>query len=392
MASSRWLPRVWAVCARACAILCPLVFLYLAVGALMFPEWFYSLLWERRYRDSDWWKDGLDFWLTQEPFWFYVGVTALVALVVLAYKRRTAFWQFIDRFALSIIAWSLAGGVITALSVRIYSATCLPAGQIYAMANELTLKEIKSATLNPSIQVPVDFHYLDSERVKSLYNEIEQDLVEQQRTVGNAGTTTGKIGGKAGPIEGEIGGSKQQNSSSTYQRLEFSPERKCVEVMNYALKGDRSKHLSNVDDWLRQRQAADFQARYNEILKRALQGQGTPSTSSGDATKNPTNDERKTAARQLEEYKGVLMSELGSLDGLLFVEGDFAISRSSQGTVTLVEQFSTIPRVMVRVTASAAPGLNEIAPSGRAHLKVFGTVIRPLVGNAPIEVRPIAVF
>src|SRR5712692_6561288 len=267
-----WLPRIWTICVRCSAVLCAIMFLYLVVGYLMFPEWFYSLLWEGRYAERDWWKGGLDFWLNDEPFWFFVATTAAAVLLVLAYRRRDRVLSFLDRFASRMIAWSLAGAVITALVVRVYGAPCLPAGQLYAVAYELTLKEVNSFQRNPTIRVPVDFHYLDSERVKALYNEIEQDLVEQQRTVGSTGTVTGKVGGKAGPVEGEIGASKQQNSSSTYQRPEFSPERKCVEVMNYALKGNESKYLTTFDAWLRRRQAADFQTQYNEIIRRALSG------------------------------------------------------------------------------------------------------------------------
>ena len=269
----------------------------------------------------------------------------------------------------------------------------MPAGQLYTMAYELTLKEVQSVPSNPMIQVPIDFHYLDNEKVKALFNEIEQDLVEQQRTVASTGTTTAKIGGKAGPIEGEIGGSKQQNLSSTYQRLEFSPERKCIEVMNYALKANRFKYLTTVNDWMRRKQAADFQARYSEILKRALSAQqSTSPTPTGDAAKSSTKDEQEAAALQLEGYRQELKAELASLDGLLFVEGEFTISKTSQDTTILTEKFSELPRVVLRVTASASPGLNAIAPSGRAHLKVFGTVTRPLVGDSPIEVRPIAIF
>ncbi len=379
---------------RCCAVLSVIVFLYLTVGYLMFPNWFYSLLWERYYRDSDWWMDGLNYWLTKQPFVFYVFITAAVVLLILAYRRRDRFFSFIDRFAFRMIAWSLAGVVITVLVVRIYGSPypmTSSTAQFYALAYNLTLKEVQSLPL--TIQVPVDFHYLDSERVKGLYNEIEQDLVEQQRTVGSTGEITGKIGGKAGPVEGEIGGSKQQNSSSTYQRLEFSPEKKCVEVMNYLLKGNKSKYLTTADDWLRRKQAADFKAQYDEIVNRGLLGgQATSPTPAADTAKSPTKDDQDAATYLLEQNREGLKSELASLDGLLFVEGDFAISKTSQGTIVLVEKFSEIPRVVFRVTAPVAPGLNEIVPSGRAHLKVFGTVIRPLVGNAPIEVRAIAVF
>ena len=55
------------------------------------------------------------------------------------------------------------------------------------------------------------------------------------------------------------------------------------------------------------------------------------------------------------------------MDGLLFVEGDFAISKTSQETTVLVEKFSEIPRVVFRVTAPVAPGLNEIVASSRTH-------------------------
>lgn len=359
----------------------------------MFPEWYYTLLWEKGYLSSDHWQAGLDFWLHDEPFWFFVGTVAAAVLLVLVYRRGERVLSFLDRFALRMIAWSLAGSLITVLVVRIYSAPCFTIGQTFQLAYDLTLKQVESVAPHPAIQVPVDFHYLDSERVKALYNEIEQELVEQQRTVGSTGTMSGKVGGKAGAVEAEIGGSKQQNSSSTYQRLEFSPERKCVELMNYVLKGNESKYLTTSDDWLRRRQAANFQAQYSEILKRMLSG--TPGASPilpVDTTKNPTKQEQEAAALQLEAFTGQLKSELAALDGLVFVEGDYAISRSSQGAVILVENFSESPRIAFRITASAAPGLDGITPSGRAHLRVFGTVVRPLVGNGPIEVRAIAVF
>ena len=314
-------------------------------------------------------------------------------LLFQSYRRRDKVFSFLDRFAGRLIAGSLLGVVIVLQAVRIYGVPCLPAQQIYAMAYELTLKEVQSVPMNPTIQVPIDFHYLDSERVKVLYNEIEQDLVEQQRTVGSTAAITGKVGGKGGPIEGEIGGSKQQNSSSTYQRLEFSPERKCVELMNYALKANKFKYLTTIDEWLRRRQASDFQARYNEILRRALPAtHESPTPTVGGTTTTPTKDEQDAASRQIDSYRDELKSDLASLDGLLFIEGEFAISRTSQGTIILLERFSEIPRIVVRVTTSAAPGLNGITPGGRARLRVFGTVLRPLVGDAPIEVRPIAIF
>jgi hypothetical protein len=389
----RWpmVSRLRSVLVRTSVIVSTIVFLYLAVGTLMFPEWFYSLLWQQRYRDSDYWRAGLDFWLTVEPFWFYVGITALAAALIIAYKRRPAVYRFIDRFAVWIAAWCIAGVAITTLAVRIYGAKCLPAEQIYAMASELTLKEIGALNLNPQLQAPIDFHYVDGDRVKSLYNEIEQDLVEQERTVGNAGKVEGKVGAKAGAAEAEIGGSRQQNSSSTYRRLEFSPERECVRVMNFVLQGNNLKYLRTSDDWLRRRQAADFQRRYDEILKRAIpSSQNAPIASSPDRANKATDDEEVVAAELVKVYRAELRSMLASLEGLVFVDGDFTISRTSQATVTLLEQYSSAPRVMIKVTASTATGFGLMA--GRAHLRVFGTVIRPLEDNAPIEVRPIAVF
>src|SRR6267143_3141439 len=146
-----WLFRIWTVCVRCSAVLCPIIFLYLAIGSFMFPEWYYPLLWARLYADSAWWKAGLDFWLTDQPFWFYVGTTAAAVLLVLGYRQRGKVLSFIDRFAFRMIAWSMAGALITVLAVRIYGAPCLPAGQLYAMAYELTLKEVKLAASNPTI-------------------------------------------------------------------------------------------------------------------------------------------------------------------------------------------------------------------------------------------------
>lgn len=242
------------------------------------------------------------------------------------------------------------------------------------------------------IQAPVDFEYIDKERVQGLYNQIEPELVEAQSSVGTGRSLTAKAGIEAGPVETELGASKHQESTSTYQHLDFSPERQCVEVMNFLLEGHQANYYTSDRQWISQNAASNFQLQLMLIQKSSTKFKPLPLEQPvGGGT--PTKEERDAAEDQLKQYEDALNAELTSLQGMVIIDGTFAASYSPQGNPVLVEAFADMPRRLVfRVAAPSTPELSRILSLGRTHLRVFGTVLRPLRENGVIEVRPIAIF
>ena len=99
------------------------------------------------------------------------------------------------------------------------------------------------------IQIPVDFHYLDTSRVNGIYSEIEPELIETQRTVAASKKSAGSAEVTAGPasLKGEKSSEKQETSK--FERSESSAERKCVQLMNYTLQNGSAHYYRTIREF-----------------------------------------------------------------------------------------------------------------------------------------------
>jgi transketolase len=85
-----------------------------------------------------------------------------------------------------------------------------------------------SATIGPTpieIQPPLDFHYIDDERVSAIYSEVEPDLIESKRTISNGSKTEVEGGVDAYAASLKAGASKSAQQATEYERSEFSVDR-----------------------------------------------------------------------------------------------------------------------------------------------------------------------
>jgi hypothetical protein len=72
---------------------------------------------------------------------------------------------------------------------------------------------------------------------------------------------------------------------------------------------------------------------------------------------------------------------------MVVVAGEFTLSRSPQGGLTLVEKFSDNPRhVVFRVIAPSTTEPSQFALIGKTHFRVFRTVLHPLGDDGVIFV------
>jgi hypothetical protein len=381
---------------RALALLGVVAALYFAIGSSLFPGWYYGLFWNGGLTSADDWAIGVDYWVETPIVPITVGA-ALVVTIFIVRRNRARFWQAIDRFGYYLILGSVTGVLLTAFFVHQVLQPSYEALQPINLFNAALRQYEASSPKLPTIQPPIDFQFIDKDRVQALYNQIEPDLIEAQRNVETSTDTSAKAGVKAGVAEAEVGGSKRQQDNSLYKRVESSPERECVEVMDFQLGRSQIQYYTDGRQWINRRAALNFHTglaqidKDFEVAKKAAPIKPLPLEEP--LAQPPSKEEQEAAERQLKQYEDLFNTELSSLQGMVIVDGEFTATRSADGNALLVERFADKPRrVDFRFTAPSTPELTQIVSIGRTHLRVFGTVLKPLGADGVIEVRPIAVY
>jgi hypothetical protein len=390
-----WFEKIPTAVKRALVGIGVVAFAYLAIGSLVFPEWFHSLLWDKGYSSAEYWSGGLEFWTQEHPELFYFGIAAFFVVLYLAFRYRSLLFRIIDRLDGWIFALSLLGIIIVSLAVGRYASSFLfmgsNAAQISAMNS--ALQQVAAYGRPPIIEAPIDFHYLDGDRVKALYSQIEPELVEQQRTVGGVGSISGKVGVKAEAVEAEIGANKQSTTNSTYQRVIFSSERQCIEVMNYLLRTNRTQYYMDDERWLSERTTTDFIQKYSQLIKGMYAPTPIPLEKIPEIKPVSSKEEQVATALRLKQYQDQMNAEMMSLQGMIIVNGLFTVTRSSQGNLELTESFAEKPtKIFFKSVVPLAFQSSRISPGSKVRLRVFGTVLHPPDEQGNIALRPTAIF
>jgi hypothetical protein len=69
---------------------------------------------------------------------------------------------------------------------------------------------LRASNAAPHVSTPVDFRYIDRERVDALYSQIEPEMSEKERTVATSRSSKGKLGvGVSGTVNAEVEAGKE---------------------------------------------------------------------------------------------------------------------------------------------------------------------------------------
>lgn len=380
----------------------PIAALYFAIGSFFFPEWYFGIFWGGRTFDQAWWKDAFSYWLDLHTGLLAFSVVLAFFLVLLMYSFRRFFLPFVDRFALRLVAGLCVVILVTALLDRKYARTSFENyGRLEGLMDNLksAVQQLTSTenVEQSDLELPIDFQYLDRPRVEGLYSEIEPELVEKKRTVSGADSMSGKGKITLGPAEGEVGASKQKGATYSFERSNFSPERKCIQVMQFALSEKTAHFYTNGSGWFSGRLLKTFREDMDKAFKQAESSQPKEITKE-DLEKlrmeQPVTEEqlKETKQRELqltEEFE----SELKSLNGLVLIDSTFVVRHNSQNSLMLVENFSEKPlHIVFRVVVPEGNQVKPPLPEGKSRLRVFGTVTQQLGDSGVIEVRAIALY
>jgi len=356
----------------------------------MFPDWWYEWLWDARFKDADYNLEAFQ-GLMLSYFWLVLIVIAAIFLATLLGRifRRQVF-RIVDAVG-GFINFAVVLSLVTVFLVLYhgYHPTGPSALDEIVQISEQTTNLLDGLNSHFPIPTPIDFDYIDRERVDALYNQLEPELVEKERTTSGDEGSQAELGIGGGGISAEAQREKSTKSTSSFSRTHFSQERECVEVMKYVVDKHSAKAYTTGERWMWfQQVASDIVDSEEKQMAASLARQRSElGLSQLPPTRNsvkPLTDEQKKQKAQ-----EALMTELQSLQGLVFVDDAFDKIISATET-TLVAKFATKPRAVVFRVHVPRSARADLPKNGR--LRVFGDVVRPLGNDGYVEVRAIAVF
>jgi len=357
---------------------------YVIVGSWMFPEWWYGIFWDGRFKDRAYIADALRYLGPGSSglvLWIVIGAFVLSILLMIFAGPVLG---FVDRFSKAIALVCIGAIMVDVLLLYKYRLDYEFFSAISEAGKANLAPSFRSLGQPAEIQPPIYFHYLNAERVNALYKQLEPELEETSRSIKSSANLKGEAEVSAGVGKITVGADKSGERESKYERSSFPPERQCLEVMKYVRKTWPDSYYSSAFD-LYVREA------FRPIVQNLdiIEGGGTPAPPK---TLNPDELKQKVAFQMAR-----LQSELRTAHGLLFVDGDFTRNKSG-GLVVLVHDFALTPlvgmpkyKVRFRVTLPAtAP--QSLPKGSTVTVRVFGDVTKPLGNDGFIDVAPVSIF
>jgi hypothetical protein len=384
---------VLALTKRVLAIGVAALTVYVTLGCMLFGEWWFRLLWGGEFNWHYVVADGLKSLLDDYFPQVITIVLAACAVFILGSVFKAAVFRFVDRFAGRMVLTSVILILITALVIyhtEKWQYDLQDSIAIDLMTLDSARKYLAASNSPPHVVPPVDFQYIDKSRVDELYNQIEPDLSEKERTVAKTNSAKGKMGvSVSGAMTAEAEAGQSESSTSSFARTTFSTERKGVELMNYVVDNRAPKYYTSSREWFlgRENAALALQLEHDKTapldpsrLKR-IKPLGEP----------PTEEEQRESEQKAQRYQSELLNELESLNGYVFLSGEF--DRTVNGdTLILTETFLVKPhKVIFRINVPKSK-VPEFQHSSKLRLRMFGDTVRPLSDDGYVDVRLIAAY
>jgi hypothetical protein len=367
-----------------CILLSVAVAAYIVVGSCIFPDWWFALFWDRKrglfrgIRKAL--RDLLDehIWLLLLVVLFAFGV--LIAGIALSrwlmpVTNRHSWLILVPPFAIlidAIILYQLRKG-----PYRVAMAALAIVIKLLA-----TLQDLGTVSSGHKIVPPIHFHYVNSEAVEALYGQIEPDLKLAQRTVATTGALHGNV--SVGLSKTNVGAEARRLTAleDKLTAIPFGVQRKCVDLMVHVSSVNAELFYSTEGEWYLRR----FYQRFLEPILHGLRTLDLHSTQRAASIAKKMNPEGEIA-----RVRNELISELRSLQGLVFLVGDFN-QYSREPKLTLIREFVTSPtKCSFRVTLPPN-ALDSLPTGGPLHLTILGAVSQPLGDSGFIDVDAVAIF
>ncbi len=373
--------------------------LYMLVGSQLYPYWYFQLIWLGKGLEFSYWRAGSYYLLEEAPYYLILGAVGALLLAIKLYKSREKFLPFIDRNWV----WLCLGSIIAIGSIailnfqnnyRTYTAL-KELENIGSYISELG-KSLKSRNAIPN--PPIDFEYLDVDVVEKMYSQIGPALVEQKRTTESTANKDAKASIEAGPAKIEGGVEQGNKSISENDRIQFSAERKCYELMRYTATQGSLYSYSDRGAWTEVLTWSNLEkdiAKNHELLKpdSEITRESLEQLRTIEKLATTPAEAKKQSEELLEKWNTTLESELTNLKGPVLVKGMFSAKIGPNNSLILTHVFQTKPRpVFFETSTLTSKRFLELTAAQNPNLYVFGTVISPIDKEGRIKIHPLAVF
>jgi hypothetical protein len=372
--------------------------LYMLIGSQLYPYWYFQLIWLRKGLEFSYWSGGFNYLVFEEPYYLIAGAIGAFLLALKLYNIREKFLPFVDRHWLWLCLGSIiAIGSIAILNIQNNYKTYTALKELENIGPSISEAgkslKFRNAIPNP----PIDFEYLDADTVERMYSQIGPDLVEQKRTTESTDSKDAKASIEAGSAKIEGGIEQSKKALTEQERIKFSAERKCYELMRYAADQGSLHNYSDRGDWTGARIWSDLErdiAKNHELLKpdspitlkslEQLREEPIPTTPA---------EIKKHDDEVTKKWNTALESELTDIKGAVLVRGLFTARIGPNNSLILTHVFQTKPRtVFFETSAFTSKRFSELTGPKKPNLYVFGTVINPLDKAGKITIHPVAVF
>jgi hypothetical protein len=382
------------------------ILLWLLIGALLYPYWFYKLIYERGFLEPSHWWWGITY--DAENFGLPI-LCLVVALWVLLTLSRTSVpdWMlartksFWNSYVVGTRFW-LTAVVLVMISIPVvlllYQSSSGDRAAIQ-QSNEITaqlaesqarlqksIDAMKPDEEKPPLSQPTTFVFLDKAVVDSLYGQYSPELIPALVTEELKKSTEIQAGANLeGYLSTEAGRQEFNSRITQFKQTDKNSERKLEELFRYLNQNSQLKSFTNTRPTSADLKALDdatqlLSHKYDLIV-----------------------DKRKLTAlrdRLLSNEKESLDTQLRTLHGLVLVQGDWLVESRQDAFVLrrpFMEDVTNAPVCEVTLKRDGVAERNreilERMGRNRMRLSVFGNV---LVGTSSqsntVLLSPIAVF
>jgi len=373
------------------------VLLYLLIGSILYPEWWYGFAFKGKILSPRYWANGFSY-LGRYYALPTLGLVIVVVCVFIALPRA----QRINRAKQLLRTATLAfhgvnGAILIGLlgSLLIVSFASMPDREVREakmlssiegdVRQYLDTLKAKLEPQKPPLSQPTSFIYLSNETVTSLYSQYEDELVPSKVVEEQSNSNSAKAGVSVQQVvSGELSKSDLQKKTAEYRETQRSPERKLKELLAYLYKSGTLRRFG------------DFKSDSSDV--KSLDD--ATNVLQSHAISIDRSALRRVRDRIMGEELTRLRADLRSTRGLFLIEGDWRVTTTNEAYVLtrpFVSDVTDSPVCEVKFPkVTLKPQTREVLDSLRTEplrLAIFGNV---LVGisdsSSAVRLDPVAAY
>jgi hypothetical protein len=381
---------------QSTVVLITLSTVWIVVGSAVYPLWWFEFFFRRGFSRWDLTEYGFTY-LLDNVSWLLFGLPILaVALALLAWKAWIRIPSFLDRFGAYFLATCLIACCLDAyvlnktqrLQYDLYSGFLHISDTVAEATGGLLALALPPSRIVP----PVDFLYIDTTRISSLYDQLQPAFIENERTVTTERKKGGSLDIERKPLELKAGGSKSTTEARHFKNVDASTVRECLDLINNLLVRESPPYYASFGQLgtfeLVEQAKKLVNSVHRELAPQSLFVRNPVDLAAVATLKQMTAARKKTPPEVIENG---IRGQLRQLSGLVIVQGEFRRTVRRSDASEFEETFKDNPRaIYFRFTLRDKDALTLLAD--HQNLLVLGDVIRKWDGGRYLEVNPIAIL